>query len=298
MKDNTFLLFRAGRDYVSIHPLDLTSDIVRLLAHHSSLARAEHPEGVEIIVFFDEDLPAAVAPLLDTHGPLEEWQTCSIGDGIALRESPDRSVYLCSILGYPSLYRTHRMKVSLAAALLGGIFSLLSDRCMLIHGALLEIRGERYALVGANGVGKSTAAGRMPSPWKALCDDMILAVRGDDGYTLHPLPTWSRVLAEPSTPPVDSTPGRPPDKFLFLEQASTDAVLSIHPMDAVNRFVHSSFQLYCMQWHSFPIEAQLRCKQNVLRHARRLVEETPCRILRVTRDGQFWDLIREESQGS
>lgn len=64
---------------------------------------------------------------------------------------------------------------------------------LLLHSALAEYRGSGFVMAGPGTMGKSTASGRLPSPWHSLCDDMTLVVRDGNGrYHAHPWPTWSR----------------------------------------------------------------------------------------------------------
>ena len=60
------------------------------------------------------------------------------------------------------------------------------------HGALVECGGKGFILSGPSGVGKLTCCERIQSPWKVLCDDQVLILRGVDGACrAHPFPTLS-----------------------------------------------------------------------------------------------------------
>lgn len=64
---------------------------------------------------------------------------------------------------------------------------------VLMHGTLAELGGTGVVLAGTSQVGKSTAARRLPPPWRALSDDTTLvAPDGCGGYRARPWPTWSR----------------------------------------------------------------------------------------------------------
>lgn len=66
---------------------------------------------------------------------------------------------------------------------------------ILLHGALAERDGEGVIFAGPGGSGKTTVSGRLPPPWRSLCDDTTLVVRDENGcYRAHPWPTWSRFM--------------------------------------------------------------------------------------------------------
>ncbi len=89
------------------------------------------------------------------------------------------------------------MKWALISMLFNSILAVRSDSIFLIHGALL-VNGEAgYVLTGPCGVGKSTAAARVPPPWRAVADDMVAVMRTPAGYVVYPLPTWSQLYYRP-----------------------------------------------------------------------------------------------------
>jgi hypothetical protein len=72
-------------------------------------------------------------------------------------------------------------------------FSLMRGG-VVMHAALVTFDGQGYLLAGKSGAGKSTAASRVPPPWEALCDEMVLAVPDPAGdWWAHPWPTWSKI---------------------------------------------------------------------------------------------------------
>ena len=128
----------------------------------------------------------------------------------------------------------------------GGILALLSDRILLIHGALITNGDRGYVLTGPSGAGKSTAASRVPLPWRAPADDLIAAVATPSGYLLYPLPTWSQLDSGPEgfQPPDLNKPYRLSGIY-FLEQSAKDAIEDISLTDAIAAISELINRLLC-----------------------------------------------------
>jgi SynChlorMet cassette protein ScmC len=98
---------------------------------------------------------------------------------------------------------------------------------LLLHGALATRTSGGILLAGPVNVGKSTASRRLPPPWRALCDDIALVIRGPQGsYWAHPWPTWSRFFHQGIDPPPggswDVQQAVPLRAIFFLSQAPDD----------------------------------------------------------------------------
>ena len=90
-------------------------------------------------------------------------------------EDPDD--YACMLMMFSNLLGT-------VAQLSGG---------GLVHAALGELDGKGFLMAAPGGTGKSTASGRLPSPFISHCDDTTLVVKDKEGnFWAHPYPTWSR----------------------------------------------------------------------------------------------------------
>ncbi len=88
-----------------------------------------------------------------------------------------------------------RRVLQLTRIVLYGFLPLvLSGQVAIIHGALLCKSDEGVLLTGCSGAGKSTCARRVPEPWEALCDDMVLVTRNGNRYYGQALPTWSQLF--------------------------------------------------------------------------------------------------------
>jgi len=105
---------------------------------------------------------------------------------------------------------------------------------ILLHGALLEKRGKGVILAGPSGAGKTTAGRRLPSPWRALSDDMVLVVKKNSGeYQAHPWPTWSRVERKDPTGNVDATRAVPLQGLFFIQQSPEDSSSPLAKKNAI-----------------------------------------------------------------
>jgi len=177
-----------------------------------------------------------------------------------------------------------------------GTTLILSDRVTLLHGALVQRDGLASALIGPSGRGKTTAARRIGPPWRAISDDMIAVVRGQDGiYRAHGLPTWSAWL-EPNEDRalgryVDINEGYPLREIYLIEQSTDDAVMPVSLSEGVDGIVTSSFEIYSRYWRSFSFEEKLRHKRQLLLGAKEILLDVDHATLRISKEGEFWNLM-------
>jgi SynChlorMet cassette protein ScmC len=161
---------------------------------------------------------------------------------------------------------------------------------LLIHGALVEKDGYGVILAGPGGVGKSTASGRIPLPWHALCDDATLVVRNGEGqYCAHPWPTWSRFYDNGPGGAWDVEKAVPLRAIFFLNQAPDDSAGPLAVPEATAYLVESVHQVmgppvpgYCD-----PVDSPGLCSGE-LSAVTALVRSIPVHILRISLTGQFW----------
>lgn len=211
-------------------------------------------------------------------------------------ESPGRDLFLCGILGdtggYPADFSAMQRKYLLVSTLVNSVLALLSDRLLLLHCALVTSGTEGHVLVGRSGVGKSTAASRVPPPWRAPADDMVAAVRTEGGYVLHPLPTWSQLIIDPDRfRVIDVNERYSLSGIHFLEQSPMDRIDPIMKADAAERLLRFSYHAYKSEILAIDLEWRLRCKLEVLKHATAITDQVPVDTLRLSREGRFWELL-------
>ncbi len=147
-------------------------------------------------------------------------------------------------------------------------------------------------LAAPGGTGKTTASGRLPPPWQALCDDTTLVVRPVAGeYWAHPWPTWSRF--------VDGGPGGAWEveravrlaAILFLEQAVEDRLEAMGRGEAARRLIdltRGANHLLVPQLSAAEARA-LRLQR--LDNACALAQAIPAYRLCLSLSGPFWRLI-------
>ena len=186
------------------------------------------------------------------------------------------------------------MRVSAAVVL-----DAMTRGALLLHGALVEREGagrlEGVVLAGRSGVGKTTACDRLPSPWRPLCDDATLVVRGARGgdatYQSHPWPTWSRFATGGPGGSWDVQHAVPLRAVFFLEQAAEDGVRPLNRARTAALLASSSRQSlgYLPRWLS-PEETRAFHLQR-LENATALSREVPGYILSVSLHGSFWRLV-------
>jgi hypothetical protein len=163
------------------------------------------------------------------------------------------------------------------------------DGGLLLHGALLEWRGEGIILAGPSGVGKSTACTRLPAPWKCLCDDKTLIAEDDCGrYCAHPWPTWSRFMDGGPGGSWDVQKAVPLRAIFILSQDKNDRAERLGPGHAVPLLVEVAKQ------GIWPVLDAMNLDQARAFRLRRfetictLAKNMPCYHLKLSRTGEFW----------
>lgn len=169
------------------------------------------------------------------------------------------------------------------------------DGGLLLHGGIAARGDQGVLLLGPSGVGKSTCLGRMPSPWRALCDDETLVVKDAAGeYRIHPFPTWGAM---------DRDNGR--GRWNVQEHVALGAVFLLQQcgpgeIDSAERHSAALASIYAFQnsdalWLRYQQE-MIGSERNESRRRRfenacELFRAIPCYRLRTTRNGEFWTEI-------
>ena len=278
---------------VRISSLDETAELVAMLARVMRVSPSDAPGGIDMYVHASS-APPEVA-LASDEGPPSSWRSYRVRDRVVIRESPSRTTYLCGVPDYPREYPLVRTRWHLASFIAGGLLTLLSDRLLLVHGALIADGDAGYLLAGPSGAGKSTAAARVPAPWRGVADDLLAAVATGDGYVLLPLPTWSVLDADPDAScAVETDRTFAFERLWFLEQAAADGIEPLEPTAAVQRLVDNALAIYGHYWSGLGPEDLVRLKLDIYAHAKRIVGRTPCGVLKASRHGRFWDYLRRD----
>jgi SynChlorMet cassette protein ScmC len=163
-----------------------------------------------------------------------------------------------------------------------------------LHAALVEHEGRAILLGGKSGVGKSTACRRLPPGWKALGDDLALAVRdGGGGWHAHAFPTWSRLMEGDLGASWPTGRAVPLAAVFFLAQAAEDKAVrcgggaSAVALDEAARAI-----LRAVDAISDPVHCPLT-RKHVFLNAASLASSLPCFELRLSLAGRFWETIDE-----
>jgi SynChlorMet cassette protein ScmC len=252
-------------------------DAMQLRATRPSAAVTlpHHGNARRLLVLVDAHNPEA--PLATCHAsfPLEDegWVVC------VLRSIADHDrlyiqlVALSSILAHDAQAR-------------GGV---------LLHGALAEVHGAGVILAAPGGTGKTTASGRLPAPWRSLCDDTTLVVQDSQGtYWAHPWPTWSRFLQGAPGGAWDVQNAVPLKGVFFLSQAVEGRVECVGPGHAVSLLVECAEQTPQLMARGLGKEATRALHLERFNNLCALALAVPAHILHISLAGAFW---REIEQG-
>lgn len=165
---------------------------------------------------------------------------------------------------------------------------------LLLHGALAEWQGHGVILAGPGGVGKSTASGRLPPPWRTLSDDTTLIVKDPAGaYWAHPWPTWSRVRQGELEASWDAQRAVRLGLIGMLSQGEPDCMTAMSYLRAASELVDVSGQASHNLFLDMDREARKCINRMRFDNARAVARKIPIRRLRISRHGRFWDVIED-----
>ena len=170
---------------------------------------------------------------------------------------------------------------------------------VLLHGALAEKDGIGVILAAPGGTGKSTASGRLPAPWRSLCDDATLVVPDALGnYWAHPWPTWSRFLWGGSGGTWDVQHAVPLKGVFFLSRAVEDSVESLGPGHALSLLVECAQQASQLMARGLGKEATRVLHLERFDNLCALARAVPAHVLHISLTGAFWEEIEQTLEGS
>jgi SynChlorMet cassette protein ScmC len=158
-----------------------------------------------------------------------------------------------------------------------------------LHAGLVERNGAGVLLAANGGTGKSTCCRRIPSPWKALSDDMaLIVVDTHQQYRAHPFPTWSDHLWNVQETTWDVQHHLPLSALFFLEQGEIDEVIPMGQGQASVLITESSGQVYQSILRYLTRDEERTIKEKIFDNASQLAKIIPAFKLRVSLHGRFW----------
>ncbi len=163
---------------------------------------------------------------------------------------------------------------------------------VLVHGGLAEYKGKGVILAAPGGTGKSTAASRLPHPWRSLSDDAALIVRDLQGrYFAHPWPTWSQFYENGPGGEWDVDAATPLKTIYFLLQSPRDDLEELMPAQAAAMLITSVEQANRV------FDRRLSHPEIEKNHSRQffivgaMTVRLPAYRLRLSLTGEFWKLM-------
>jgi len=166
---------------------------------------------------------------------------------------------------------------------------------LLVHGALVEKNGLGVILAGPGGAGKTTAAGRIPHPWRMLSDDLSLIARSPQGeYWAHPWPTFSRLRLGDLSGRWDVREAVRLGMVCMLSQHPRDRLHRLSFTHAVGELVEAAGQtrVFMTAEMDEPVARQVNLKR--FHNAAAMAGALPVYRLQISLTGQFWRTIEEE----
>lgn len=212
---------------------------------------------------------------------------------------------VCSI--YPPV-NNDMLHIGMSQVALTLVRDIQSRGGMLLHGALAEYPeaspgqsgkrgdGRGILLAGPGTVGKTTASNRLPSPWRALCDDTSLVVRDETGrYWAHPWPTWSRFHDVKGVPGPggswDVQHAVPLRAVFILSQSARDRAEKLSSGAAIPMIMEVVHQVSDVMTRQLSGDDVQAIHREQLDSVEALVETVPVYTLEISLAGEFWKEI-------
>ncbi len=222
--------------------------------------------------------------------PLTGWRIYP-GNGLQIWDHRQKNCVICD-LGRVSTNEIDAMQMI-------AVFSLIWREAILrggipLHAGLLEFQGRGFAIAAGGGGGKTTCSRRVPSPWKAHCDDASLALRvSPSDYVAHPFPTWSEYLSGRFEGNWTVEKSLPLSGIFFLEKAPSDEVIPLEPSRAAVSINQSAWQVMRSRIGAIPRKEKTEMHIKLFENACDLAKTLPAYTLRVSMAGRFWEKIEE-----
>jgi len=162
------------------------------------------------------------------------------------------------------------------------------------HACLAGREGAGILLAAPGGGGKSTCARRLPSPWKALCDDETLIVRDCMGrYLVHPFPTWSNFFWGREERTWDVQKSLPLSAIFLIKKGKRDEVIPMGKGEAAARMYQAAQQVFLRYWRYFSSEEERGEKEKLFANSCELARKIPAFTLHASLEGQFWKEVEK-----
>ncbi|HGE69725.1 TPA: SynChlorMet cassette protein ScmC [Candidatus Poribacteria bacterium] len=162
------------------------------------------------------------------------------------------------------------------------------------HSGLAEYNGKGVLFVAPGGTGKSTTCRRLPSPWKALCDDENLIMPDKDNkFRVHPFPTWSDYFWDRANNKWDIHQSVPLSAIFFLERADNDEVVQL-PKDKSSIYMTgTAYQVLAKAIIRMSKDEQSEIMRQVFNNAFDILNSVPVYKLNISLTGRFWEKIEQ-----
>ncbi len=238
-----------------------------------------------------EGLPDSLTAFLAQSVPRQGWRERTDHTGYLIWHHP-RSTHAVWSFGLETPH--HRTLFQLPWYLI--LKDMVHRGGGVMHAGVAVWRGRGYLFTAPPGGGKTTALGRIPSPWKVLSDDTALIwPEPGMGFRASPLPSWSILSGTKKVLPSISTwkPGiSAPIRAVLLLGKSEELILERRPAHHAARVLYqalSEFPAVLINRDSF--------RKGLFHVACAVARRAPLWELRTTRDGDFWRLIQNRITG-
>lgn len=176
---------------------------------------------------------------------------------------------------------------------LGVLPLLIHANTVCVHGILAELNGKGAIISGPSGIGKSTAARRLPPPWKIHSDDCLLLTDTGNGIFAQPVPTWSIYFANTDKPRTFDGTKTVKVEGLFMLDRDKNAVEPLDKMQAIVGFTKSIGDMTKLELGRMPDNIRKELFLKALSLGTSAVRKIPAYHLFATIDGDFWTPMRQ-----
>jgi len=222
--------------------------------------------------------------------PLTGWRIYP-GNGLQIWDHRQKNCVICD-LGHISTNEIDAMQMIAVISLIWK--EAIMEGGIPLHAGLPEFQGRGVAIAARGGGGKTTCSRRLPSAWKAHCDDAALVLRvSPSDYVAHPFPTWSEYLSGQCESNWGVEKRLPLSGIFFLEKAQSDEIIPLDRSRAAVSINQSAWQIMSSRIGVIPKKEMTELRIRLFENACAMAGVIPAYTLRVSMTGRFWEKIEE-----
>ncbi len=264
---------------------------IEKIAQVCSLTKAEAPPENAFVVNLIE-IPRSE---VEYYSAAEPGETVFFEPAIIMHVNPTKRNSTVYIVDAPKITESGLGFIWRRLFYLPIISLVMHGNAGLVHG-ILAVSADNCGVIisGPSGIGKSTAARRLPPPWQVWADDCLVVLKDDHGdFYAQPVPTWSIFFSKSAPERTFNCQSYVKLTDLFLLDRGEDRVKKLDYRQTMVGFTRSVGDMTRVMLGMLPEEIAKPVFQRSFKIAADFVTQIPAYQLYATLDGKFWQAMEQ-----